>query len=179
MYCIFTRNSNNCNSSSTRWCRQCNNCIVINHFAKIQKAPSSKEHLKKYITFAFLKIIMEIYKILQSKYELELQIIKKNHNLISLFRMICILLFLIFGYYFFKTENSIFLYLSLFSFSVFLILIRFHNKLSHQKELKEAIIMIKIVEFYSVFEVIFLSIQKRNFIFIDRNYGFFKFFLMT
>ena len=100
---------------------------------------------------------MEIYKILQSKYELELQIIKKNHNLISLFRMICILLFLIFGYYFFKTENSIFLYLSLFSFSVFLILIRFHNKLSHQKELKEAIITI------NKDEISFLKSGKNNF----------------
>ena len=100
---------------------------------------------------------MEIYKILQSKYELELQIIKKNYNLISLFRMVCILLFLIFGYYFFKTENNIFLYLSLFSFSFFLILIRFHNKLSHQKELKEAIIAI------NKDEISFLKSGKNNF----------------
>ena len=100
---------------------------------------------------------MEIYKILQSKYELELQIIKKNYNLISLFRMVCILLFLVFGYYFFKTENNIFLYLSLFSFSFFLILIRFHNKLSHQKELKEAIIAI------NKDEISFLKSGKNNF----------------
>ena len=85
---------------------------------------------------------MEIYKKLQSKYEAELQIIKKNYNLISSFRMICILLVLIFGYYFFKTENFNFLYAAIFSFVIFLVLIKFHNQLSDKKELKEAIIAI-------------------------------------
>ena len=85
---------------------------------------------------------MEIYKKLQTKYEAELQIIKKNYNLISSFRMICILLVLIFGYYFFKTENFNFLYVAIFSFVIFLVLIKFHNQLSDKKELKEAIIAI-------------------------------------
>ncbi len=85
---------------------------------------------------------MEIYKKLQSQYEFELKIIKKKYNLISGFRLVCIILFMIFGYYFFKTESQNFLYLSLFSFAIFVVLIRFHNKISNQKELKEAIIAI-------------------------------------
>ena len=85
---------------------------------------------------------MEIYKKLQLQYELELKIIKKKYNLISVFRFICIVFFLIFGYYFFKSNNQLFLYLSISSFIVFVILIRFHNKISLEKELKEAIISI-------------------------------------
>lgn len=85
---------------------------------------------------------MEIYKTLLSKFEFELQTIKKKYNLISAFRLICILLFMVFGYYFFKTENNNYLYFSLFSFGIFILLIRFHNKISIQKELKQAIITI-------------------------------------
>ena len=100
---------------------------------------------------------MEIYKKLQSKYEAELQIIKKNYNLISSFRMICILLVLIFGYYFFKTENFNFLYVAIFSFVIFLVLIKFHNQLSDKKELKEAIIAI------NKDEISFLNREKITF----------------
>ena len=100
---------------------------------------------------------MEIYKSLQSRYELELESIKKKYNLISAFRMICILLFLIFGYYFFKTENQNFLYISLFLFLVFVVLIRFHNKISNKKELKDAIINI------NKDEISFLNREKNPF----------------
>ncbi len=85
---------------------------------------------------------MEIYKKLQSQYESDLQIIKKKYNLISAFRLICILLFMAFGYYFFKIETDIYLYFSIFSFGIFILLIRFHNKINNQKQLKEAIIEI-------------------------------------
>lgn len=111
---------------------------------------------------------MEIYKKLQSQYETELQIIKKSYNLISIFRMVCVLLFFIFGYYFFKTEILNFLYLSLFSFVIFVVLIRFHNNISNQKELKEAIIAI------NKNEISFLNREKNTFEngieFIDFNH---------
>ncbi len=100
---------------------------------------------------------MEIYKKLQIQYELELELIKKKYNLISTFRLVCILLFLIFGYYFFKTENNMFLYLSLFSFAIFLFLIKFHNRISNQKQLKEAIITI------NKDEISFLNREKISF----------------
>ena len=71
--------------------------------------------------------------------------------------MICILLVLIFGYYFFKTENFNFLYVAIFSFVIFLVLIKFHNQLSDKKELKEAIIAI------NKDEISFLNREKITF----------------
>jgi DNA mismatch repair ATPase MutS len=85
---------------------------------------------------------MEIYKSLQIHHELELKKIKQKYNLIGFARLVCIIFFLIFGYLFFKEDYVNYLYLSLFSFFIFVVLIRFHNKISLQKELKEALISI-------------------------------------
>ncbi|MBC7642967.1 MAG: DNA mismatch repair protein [Flavobacterium sp.] len=85
---------------------------------------------------------MEIYQSRLFLSENELLIIKKNYNTISIFRLIATLFFLIFGYYFFKTESTFYIYLSLVSLAIFLLLMRVHNKIDHQKKLKEALIEI-------------------------------------
>ena len=85
---------------------------------------------------------MEIYYKLQSQHEFDLKLITKKYNLISVLRLICILLFLIFGYFFFKLEIAFYMYLSLIAFLIFVILIKFHNKVSFQKEIKKALLTI-------------------------------------
>ncbi len=85
---------------------------------------------------------MEIYYKLQSQHEFDLKLITKKYNLISVLRLICVLLFLIFGYFFFKLEHAVFIYLSLIAFLIFIVLIQFHNKISFQKEIKKALIAI-------------------------------------
>jgi DNA mismatch repair ATPase MutS len=85
---------------------------------------------------------MEIYKNLKSQFENELQTIKKKYNTISFFRLVSIAAFLFFGYYYLDSKNEIYAFASVFSIISFFILMRFHDKISHQKELKEAIIAI-------------------------------------
>jgi MutS domain V len=85
---------------------------------------------------------MEIYKNLKSQFENELQTIKKKYNTISFLRLVLIVAFLFFGYYYIDTKNEFYAFASVFSIISFFILMRFHDKISNQKELKEAIIAI-------------------------------------
>jgi hypothetical protein len=100
---------------------------------------------------------MEIYKTLKNQHQTDLLAIKKQYNSISILRFVCILFFLILGYYFFKTENTVFAYLSILSMILFLLLIRFHNKISDKKDLKEALISI------NENEIAFLNREKNTF----------------
>ncbi len=100
---------------------------------------------------------MKIYKNLKSQFETELQKIKEKYNIISFLRLISILFFLFFGYNYINTNNEIYAFASVFLIIAFFILMRFHDKISNQKELKEALISI------NKDEISFLEREKNSF----------------
>lgn len=85
---------------------------------------------------------MEIYKSRSLQYSNELIKTKTKFNTISLLRLLSIVLFLVFGFYYIKESNYLFLYLSIFFFASFILLMRFHTKLQLQIKMKEALIAI-------------------------------------
>lgn len=113
--------------------------------------------ITKYLSLFFLLIHMEIYKNLKFQFESELKIIKEKYNKISFFRLVSIISFLFFGYLFLDKKHDVYAFASVFSMIIFIILMRFHDKVSHQKELKEALISI------NKNEIAFLNRDKISF----------------
>jgi DNA mismatch repair ATPase MutS len=85
---------------------------------------------------------MEIYKNFKFQFENELHSIKEKYNIISFLRLVSIFCFLFFGYFYLDTKNDIYAFATVFSIIIFFILMRLHDKISHQKEFKEALITI-------------------------------------
>ncbi len=82
---------------------------------------------------------MEIYNYKSKSYSEEVNQINKKYNAISLFRLVSIILFLGFIFYYLKTHNSIYSTIAFFLFVLFVILMRLHSKLVFQKQVKEAL----------------------------------------
>ena len=85
---------------------------------------------------------MEIYKSKSRNYSQELIKTKTKYNTISLLRLVSIILFLVFGFYYIRDSNYLFLSLSIFFLTSFIILMRFHTLLLFQIKFKEALISI-------------------------------------
>ncbi|MBG6111692.1 ABC-type branched-subunit amino acid transport system ATPase component [Flavobacterium sp. CG_9.10] len=85
---------------------------------------------------------MEIYKAKKENYLVQLDTINKKYNSISFFRLISIVLFLISIYYYLKTSEIVLIVLSVLLFGLFVFLMRFHSKLSFQKQMFNALIEI-------------------------------------
>ena len=85
---------------------------------------------------------MEVYKSRSLKYSQELTKTKTKYNTISLLRLVSIALFLVFGYYYIKENNYLFLSLSTFFLIAFILLMRLHTRLLFQIKIKEALISI-------------------------------------
>ena len=85
---------------------------------------------------------MEIYKSRSLKYSQELSKTKTKYNTISMLRLLSIALFLVFGFYYIKESNYLFLSLSTFFLIAFILLMRLHTKLLFQIKIQEALISI-------------------------------------
>lgn len=85
---------------------------------------------------------MEIYKSRCLNYSQELAKIKTKYNIISLLRLGSIAFFFVFGYYYIKESNYLFLSLSVIFLITFIILMRLHTKLLFQIKMKETLICI-------------------------------------
>ena len=85
---------------------------------------------------------MEIYKSRSLQYSQELTKTKTKYNSISVLRLGSIALFLVFGFYYIKESNYLFLSLSIFFLIAFILLMRLHTKLLFQIKIQEALISI-------------------------------------
>ena len=85
---------------------------------------------------------MEIYKSRSLNYSQELAETKTKYNTISLLRLLSIALFLVFGFYYIKENNYLFLSLSILFLTAFILLMRLHTRLLFQIKIKEALIAI-------------------------------------
>lgn len=83
---------------------------------------------------------MEVYKVNKIAFLKTLNTIHKKYNRISFFRLLTIVLFLMFLYYYIKTSDVLFIALSIFLFSLFIVLMRFHSKLVFQKQINQALL---------------------------------------
>jgi len=93
---------------------------------------------------------MEIYKSRSLNYSQELAETKTKYNTISLLRLLSIALFLVFGFYYIKENNYLFLSLSILFLTAFILLMRLHTRLLFQIKIKEALIAINTDENYYV-----------------------------
>ncbi|CAN1512255.1 DNA mismatch repair protein MutS, C-terminal [Flavobacteriaceae bacterium] len=85
---------------------------------------------------------MEIYKSNSKSYSEELKSINTKYNTISFFRLISILLFLGSLFCYIKTSESVFVVLAIVLFASFIILMKFHSKLSFHRKIKSALVEI-------------------------------------
>ena len=85
---------------------------------------------------------MEIYKSRSLNYSQELAKSKTKYNTVSLLRLLSIALFLVFGFYYIKENNYLFLSLSILFLTAFILLMRLHTRLLFQIKIKEALIAI-------------------------------------
>jgi hypothetical protein len=85
---------------------------------------------------------MEVYKTKKESYSAQLNTINTKYNSISFFRLLTIVLFLVSIYYYIQTNGIAFVFLAVFLFGLFVILMRFHSKLSFQKQVVMALIQI-------------------------------------
>ena len=85
---------------------------------------------------------MEIYKSRSSNYSQELTKTKTKYNTISLLRLVSIALFLVFGFYYIRDSNYLFLCFSLLFLIAFIVLMRWHTQLLFQIKITEALISI-------------------------------------
>ncbi|WP_035672131.1 DNA mismatch repair protein [Flavobacterium sp. 83] len=83
---------------------------------------------------------MEVYKVNKESFSTALNAINKKYNSISFFRLLTIVLFLVSMYYYIKTNETVFIALSVFLFGLFIVLMRFHSKLVFQKQIKQALL---------------------------------------
>lgn len=85
---------------------------------------------------------MEQYQKKVSSYSDALNTINKKYNSISLLRLLSIVLCLVSGYYYLKTDASVYLVSSILLFIGFIVLMRIHSGLSFKKKLTEALLKI-------------------------------------
>ena len=82
---------------------------------------------------------MEIYKSKKIRFSTALTAINKKYNSVSFLRLISIVLFLVFIYYYLKTSAVIYIALSIFLFGAFIVLMRIHSKLLFKKQVNQAL----------------------------------------
>ncbi|MBF7093565.1 DNA mismatch repair protein [Flavobacterium sp. ALJ2] len=85
---------------------------------------------------------MEQYQKNSNSYSDALNTINKKYNSISLLRLLSIILCFVLGYYYIKTDASVYLITAVLSFLGFVVLMRIHSVLSFQKKLTEALLKI-------------------------------------
>jgi DNA mismatch repair ATPase MutS len=85
---------------------------------------------------------MEVYKAKKESYSAQLNNTNKKYNRISFFRLMTIVLFLVSIYYYIQTDGIVFAFLAVILFGLFVMLMRFHSKLSFQKKIITALIQI-------------------------------------
>ncbi len=85
---------------------------------------------------------MEVYKSKKESYSAQLNTINKKYNSISFFRLLTIVLFLVSIYYYIQTSEVVLIILAVLLFGSFILLMRFHSKLSFQKQIFIALIEI-------------------------------------
>lgn len=79
------------------------------------------------------------YKKLQEKFQNSYQEISKTYNLISIIRATLAIAFLAFIYFFFKTDNTIFLWAMLAAFFIFFIVMKWHDKVSFKRKIAKTL----------------------------------------
>ena len=82
---------------------------------------------------------MEIYKSKKIGFSAALNAINKKYNSVSFLRLISIVLFLVFIYYYIKTNAIVYITLSIFFFTAFIVLMRIHSKLLFTKQVNQAL----------------------------------------
>ena len=97
---------------------------------------------------------MESYTSRKIQFSAEFENLKKKYNLISFLRLLCILFALVSLFYYIKTQQSLFEITAIILVIVFIILIRFHSKLSNRIKHLEALISI------NENEILFLKKEK-------------------
>lgn len=85
---------------------------------------------------------MDIYYTLKDQYNAQLSRIIKRYNIISFYRLLSIVFFLVAMFYFVKTGITLLAIMGLIFFTGFIILMRIHTKVSNQKKLNEALVSI-------------------------------------
>jgi DNA mismatch repair ATPase MutS len=85
---------------------------------------------------------MESYTSRKIQFSAEFGNLKKKYNLISFLRLLCILFALVSLFYYIKTQQFLFEIIAIILVLVFIILIRFHSKLSNRIKHLEALISI-------------------------------------
>ena len=74
------------------------------------------------------------YQELQQAHQDSYQEISKTYQLISLIRLVLAMAFLVFIYYFFKTDNTYFLWAMLVAFFSFFIVMKWHDKIAFKRQ---------------------------------------------
>ena len=97
---------------------------------------------------------MESYISRKIQFSAEFGNLKKKYNLISFLRLLCILFALVSLFYYIKTQQSLFEITAIILVIIFIILIRFHSKLSNRIKHLEALISI------NENEILFLKKEK-------------------
>ena len=97
---------------------------------------------------------MESYTSRKIQFSAEFGNLKKKYNLISFLRLLCILFALVSLFYYIKTQQSLFEITAIILVIIFIILIRFHSKLSNRIKHLEALISI------NENEILFLKKEK-------------------
>jgi len=86
--------------------------------------------------------LMDIYYKLKDHYNAQLAQIIKKYNAISFFRLVAAVLFFIALFYLIKTGATFLGFLGALFLIAFIVLMRFHTKISNQKKLKQALVSI-------------------------------------
>ena len=97
---------------------------------------------------------MESYISRKIQFSAEFENLKKKYNLISFLRLLCILFALVSLFYYIKTQQPLFEITAIILVIIFIILIRFHSKLSNRIKHLEALISI------NENEILFLKKEK-------------------
>ena len=97
---------------------------------------------------------MESYTSRKIQFSAEFENLKKKYNLISFLRLLCIMFALVSLFYYIKTQQSLFEITAIILVIFFIILIRFHSKLSNRIKHLEALISI------NENEILFLKKEK-------------------
>jgi DNA mismatch repair ATPase MutS len=90
---------------------------------------------------------MEVYLSLKETHQNQVKKLKNTLNTLSFFRFLSIILALFLGYLYYQSENYGFLFLSVTATILFLILLRYYDKIAQLKSHKQAIININVDEF--------------------------------
>lgn len=85
---------------------------------------------------------MTTYQNLKENHTLAYQKLSKNYNLISVARVLTVIALLYFIYQSFSSENNLFLFLSAFTFVLFIFLMKVHDKISWERKIIKQLISI-------------------------------------